>query len=399
MYSLRQYLSALDDPHGLTRTLGEVTLCRDEQGRALCTAGNSAAVFRIRHEGRVRALRCYFRPMRHLAEIYGERFLPQELYLHTDPDRGEWVDVVLNDWIEGETLHTAIGQAAIRKDAERLARLSAAFDRLALALVADDRAHGDLKPENIIVAADDRLTPIDLDASFLPAFAGERSAEIGTAAFQHPARTTEDFDASLDDYPAALIATALHALRLDPSLYERHALTDGLLFTPQRIADDPALHEVLALFERHGLAAEYRIARLLLSPTLHLPDLPQLLRHLTAVPETSAEAPALYAENGLWGYRIGGRTTIPPLYDEGFDFSEELAAVRLGRTWHFIDPAGRTVLNCPHYEAVKPFRAGRAQAIRDGRRTEIDRTGHESAQPGHTACSEAAKIPDVPFEY
>ncbi|MDE6070914.1 MAG: protein kinase, partial [Alistipes sp.] len=156
MYSLRQYLSALDDPHGLTRTLGEATLCRDEQGRALYTAGNSAAVFRIRHEGKVHALRCYFRPMRHLAEIYGERFLPQELYLHTDPDRGEWVDVVLNDWIEGETLHTVVEQAAIRKDTERLARLSAAFDRLALALVSDDRAHGDLKPENIIVATDGR---------------------------------------------------------------------------------------------------------------------------------------------------------------------------------------------------------------------------------------------------
>ncbi len=375
LYSLRQYLLTLDDPHGLTRRLGEVTLCRDEKGRARYSAGNSAAVFRIRREGRECALRCYFRPMRRLAAIYGERYLPQELYLYTTPAEGEWVDAVLCDWVEGETLHAAVARAAAEGDVSRLAELSAAFDRLAFELVADDRAHGDLKPENIIVATDGRLVPIDLDASFLPEFAGETSSEIGTAAYQHPARTAADFDARLDDYPAALIATALHALRLDPTLCARYP-SDGLLFTPQRIATDPALHEVLALFEREGLAAEYRIARLLLSPTLGLPDLPELLRYTVSERHPATE-PELFTEKGLWGYRSNDRTAIPPLYDEGFDFAEGLAAVRLGRTWHYIDPAGRTVLRCPQYEAVKPFRGGRAQAIRAGRRVEIDRRGRE----------------------
>ncbi len=376
MYSLRQYLQTLEDPHGLTRRLGEASLCRDDRGRAIYSTGNSAAVFRIRCQGRTCALRCYFRPMRRLAAIYGDRYLPRELYLYTTPEQGRWVDAVLCDWVEGQTLHAAIARAAESGDGERLAQLSEAFDRLALELVTDDRAHGDFKPENLILTPDGRLVPIDLDASFLPEFAGETSSEIGTAAFQHPDRTAAHFDASLDDYPAALIATALHALRLDPTLYARHRC-DGLLFTPQRIAADPALQEVLALFERHGMAAEYRLARLLLSPTLRLPDLPQLLRRLTAADEPPAQTPELFVENGLWGYRCGDRPAIPPLYDEGFDFSEGLAAVRLGRTWHFIDTAGRTVLNCPRCEAVKPFRNGRAQVIRAGRRTEIDRRGRE----------------------
>ncbi|MDE7305456.1 MAG: protein kinase [Alistipes sp.] len=377
MFSLRQYLLTLEEPHGLTRTLGDAVLCRDRQGRPLYTAGNSAAVFRIRRQGREYALRCYFRPMAHAAEIYGERLLPKELYLYTStPEHGEWVDVVLNDWIDGETLHAAVAQAAGQGDTKRLKRLSDAFDRLALELVSDDRAHGDLKPENIIAAPDGTLHPIDFDAAFLPAFAGRRSPEIGTAAFQHPARTTEDFDASLDDYPAALISTALHALSCDPTLLARHP-GDGLLFAPQRIATDPALQEVLALFEQQGMAAEFRIARLLLAPTLRLPDLPKLLRHTTAPKEPPAAVPELFAENGLWGYRCGRQTVVPPLYDCGFDFSEGLAAVRLGRAWHFIDPAGRTVLRCPRCEAVKPFRNGRAQALCGGRRIEIDRTGHE----------------------
>ena len=185
--------------------------------------------------------------------------------------------MVLSDWIEGVTLHEAVAAAAETGDTARLRRFAAAFDRMAAALTADDWAHGDLKPENIVADNRGRLHLIDFDAMFLPAFAGRHSPELGTAAFQHPARTVRDFDASLDDYPAALISTALHALALDPTLYARYSEADGLLFTPQKIGTDAALCEVLALFERRGLAAQYRIARLLRSPSLRLPGLPQLL--------------------------------------------------------------------------------------------------------------------------
>lgn len=223
---------------------------------------------------------------RHLAEIYGEKLLPQELFIYTSPAGGVWVDVVLSDWIEGVTLHEAVAAAAEAGDTARLRRFAAAFDRMAAALTADDWAHGDLKPENIVADNRGRLHLIDFDAMFLPAFAGRHSPELGTAAFQHPARTVRDFDASLDDYPAALISTALHALALDPTLYARYSEADGLLFTPQKIGTDAALCEVLALFERRGLAAQYRIARLLRSPSLRLPGLPQLLALAAETTET-----------------------------------------------------------------------------------------------------------------
>ena len=218
MFTLRQYLTTLADTHGLTRTLGEIEVCRDGKGRICYSAGNSAVVFRIRCEGRVRSLRCYMHHPRHLAEIYGEKLLPQELFIYTSPAGGVWVDVVLSDWIEGVTLHEAVAAAAEAGDTARLRRFAAAFDRMAAALTADDWAHGDLKPENIVADNWGRLHLIDFDAMFLPAFAGRHSPELGTAAFQHPARTVRDFDASLDDYPAALISTALHALALDPTL-------------------------------------------------------------------------------------------------------------------------------------------------------------------------------------
>ena len=277
MFTLRQYLLALLDSRGLTRTLGEIDVCRDEQGRPCFSAGNSAAVFRIRLGGRIRSLRCYLRPMRHLKEIYGQRLLKKELYLHTSPETGVWVDTVLGDWIEGSTLHETVAQAAALRDRESLQILVRLFDRLALALVTDDRAHGDLKPENIIVGDDGTLCPIDFDASYLPAFAGEISPELGTAAYQHPARTAADFDERIDDYPAALISTALHALAEAPTLWDRYGSSDGLLYTPQRIASDPAYRATLALFEKRGMAVQYRIAQLLTAPTLRLFGLAELL--------------------------------------------------------------------------------------------------------------------------
>ena len=69
--------------------------------------------------------------------------------------------------------------------------------------------------------------------------------------------------------------------------------------------------------------------------------------------------------------RTAERVVVAPLYDNGFDFTEGLAAVQLGGTWHYIDTAGRTRLSCPGCAAVKPFRGGKAQVVRNGERQEI----------------------------
>ena len=89
--------------------------------------------------------------------------------------------------------------------------------------------------------------------------------------------------------------------------------------------------------------------------------------------------PELFAEHGLWGYRTPERVVVPPVYDCGFDFTEGLAAVRLGASWHYVDTCGRLAVNASAYECVKPFRRGRARVRRDGRWFEIDPAGEERA--------------------
>ena len=375
LHSIRQFIEALQDPYGLTRTLGEIEVCRSSDGEPLRWVGNSAVVFKIRCGGRYKMLKCYTRPMEHLEAIYQEKLLRQELYVWQADGQGEWCDVVIDDWIEGITLYEAVMRGAGSGDKAHLSNLARQFDRLALELLESDWAHGDLKPENILLDESGTLRPVDFDAMFLPVFAGEKSPELGTAAYQHPGRTAEDFDASIDDYSIATISTTLHALALEPGLLARYNRGEGLLLSPRKIVRHGcAAHaECLALFEKAGDAVRYRIARLLESPLMRLPNLKPLVRYAVCGPETPADRGELFVRDGLWGFNIGERELIPPIYDAGFDFTEGLAAVRTGRCWHFIDPTGAVAIDCSDCNAVKPFANGRAIVVRDGQRLAIGR--------------------------
>jgi len=75
---------------------------------------------------------------------------------------------------------------------------------------------------------------------------------------------------------------------------------------------------------------------------------------------------------------------IPPQYDEVSDFSEGLAAIRIGEKWGFIDKAGKEVVP-PQYDGVWDFREGLAAVMICDGETEkwgfIDTTGKEIVPP------------------
>lgn len=378
MFTLRQYLFSVEDPYGLFRTLENIEFERDATGQIRYRIGNSAVSFPVRYNGERYALRCYFNPHRNLRRIYQAGYYERELFIYDAPPRGRWVDVVLIPWVEGEELTMVLLRALKELDKGSLATLSAQFDSLATALLQAPWAHGDLKPENIIVDNQGALQLIDRDGMFLPEMAGEQSPELGTAAYQHPLRTAELFDATLDDYSVALLSTALHALSLDPTLHARYGHREGLIIDSRHPAEDEALNEILHLFARNGLAVRYRIARTLLR---RRPNtlLCRPLFELLGKPFASIEEPwpeLFFSEEGLWGFRREDEVVIPPLYDEGYDFSEGVAAVRLGDYWHFIDPTGRVALHCPPCRGVKPFRNGYAILYTDEGDFRIDLAGN-----------------------
>ena len=342
--TIPQYLSAIIDTYGLTKTLGVIDICRGANDELEYYVGNNSVIFHIRHEGRDKMLKCYTRAKRNLRRIYKEKCLHEELYIHSDSMQGEWVDVILDDWIEGKNLHRAILDN--RNNPEAMQALAETFDEMALQLLREEWAHGDLKPENIIVTPDGQMRLIDFDAVFLPEFAGEQSEECGTAAFQHPNRTSEYFDKSIDDYPIALISTALHALATDYSLAERYDIEDMLLFAPKEIvaARSKAYSEVLGLFVAKGMALQYRIAQMLSWRTPQLPPLRELLGYANyskRIHDLDSYTELIPTQKDLyWGYCRNGEFAIPPIYDLCFEFSGDKAVVCIGGDMHNINKQG-----------------------------------------------------------
>ena len=333
------FLKSLGNPRGLTRTLGDFTLCGSH-------TGNSAAVFEVRTgDGRHLMLKCYMRPKEHLREIYGNRLLERELYLFTDGG-GEWVDVVADEWVEGTTLSRVIADAAAAGDSGRLGLLAGRFDGLARGMLARDWAHGDLKPDNIIVTADMQLRLIDFDAVYMPSLRRFGSRELGTAAWQHPSRTRADYDRHLDDYPVAMISTVLHALAAEPSLMERYAGADELLLDPAAIAGGrcAALDDIERMFAKRCMAVRYRIARLLRSRAYVLPQLAEYMSYDDAGSVPCGDGvPELDVRNGLWGYSCGGRLVVPPLFDSATEFRDGCAVATLGGEEHRLTTAAGEV--------------------------------------------------------
>lgn len=374
LVTVLKYVEIIAHSRMFTRSLGAIDVFTDAAMRPVFIAGSRSVVFKIRHGGRAMMLKCYTSPKPNIRRIYGERCLREELFIPEGTDSGRWVDVVLCDWIEGRTLRCAVAEAA--GDGEALGRLAREFDRFASELLGAEWTHGDLKPDNIIVDCGGAMHAIDFDAVYRPDLADLRSDEAGTAAFQHPLRTAELYDDSMDDYPAALISSALHALAADPTLSGRYDTDEIMLFLPREVCEgrSAAFEEVAELFSRRGMAASYRILMMLRSPSPRLEGLRELLEWSPDDAEACETPPALACRDGLWGYERGGRFVIPPMFDDGFEFSEGLAAVRTGRSWHFITTSGRTVMNLGECDAVKPFSNGTAVIMRGGSRVEVDKT-------------------------
>ena len=111
------------------------------------------------------------------------------------------------------------------------------FCKMGASLLSQSFAHGDLKPDNILVRADGSLILVDYDGMYVPSMEGETAVEIGSPDFRHPLRTEKDFNEHIDDFSIASIALSLKAIALDPKIYDQYATADRLLFSANDYQD------------------------------------------------------------------------------------------------------------------------------------------------------------------
>ena len=362
MTTIANIVDAIRNPLCVWRTLRGVEPLYSN-GEPRYAVGNAAVTFFIKHNQEPKILKCYTRTHKNLAAIYGSNFHQRELCIADLSGRKTWIDCLLLPFVEGESLDSLLRKAP---SPQILAKVADAFDKMALELLNSDHAHGDLKPENIIISPDyNTATAIDWDAAYLPQFEGEKSSEIGTAAYQHPSRTMEMFDKHIDDYSIAAISTLLHAASIDPHITEHYSTHFEPPFSPKLLTRGRTerLVPILDAFASRAMAQQYHIAKMLTSP------LPRLFRLQTILQYGAENTASISVQDladaqtdqldGLWGYRSEKQWIISPLFENIFEPTEDIILVELGRYKHFLSLDSRRLASFDEKSIVKPFRDGK----------------------------------------
>ena len=260
---ISEYVRAIQDAASNLDKLAHLEPVADKHGEPYRSSGAFAVVFKMRDPktGRCYALKCFTEEQEGRAEAY--RRIADELetvdstYLTTvkyyegelfvdSPCDDDCFPVLLMDWIEGDTMEAYI--AAHWRDSYAMSMLCYRFCRMAAWLRSQPFAHGDIKPDNVMVRDDGTLALVDYDGMFVPSMKGQKSPTIGTKDFSHPLRTVEDFDETIDDFSLASIALSLKAMSLDPTLREKYGAADRLLFSAADYRD-PGNSAVLAAMQ------------------------------------------------------------------------------------------------------------------------------------------------------
>ena len=244
---ISEYVEAIKATEGNFEELANLRAVLGDDGQPVMTSGNFAVVFKMRDEetGKLYALKCFTKEQQGREESYHQideelrdvdspylvslRYLDKELFVDTEQTDETEFSVLLMDWVEGKTLDKYLRENM--NDKYALEILAYRFSQLAQWLIPQRFAHGDLKPDNILVREDGSLVLVDYDAMYVPAMKGQKARELGSPDFRHPQRTENDFDEHIDDFPLVSILISLKAISQNSSLLEDFCTADHLLFS------------------------------------------------------------------------------------------------------------------------------------------------------------------------
>ena len=243
---ISEYVRAIQDASNNLDELAHLVPVQDDHGEPYRSCGAFAVVFKMKDEqtGKCYALKCFTEEQEGRAEAYRQiadelefvdssyitsvKYLDKEIFVDSSCEEDEF-PVLLMDWIDGETMENYIAENY--QDNYAMAMLCYRFCKMAAWLRSQQFAHGDIKPDNIMVRPDGNLTLVDYDGMFVPAMKGQKSPTIGTKDFSHPLRTVDDFNETIDDFALASIALSLKAISMNSTLLDTYGASDRLLFS------------------------------------------------------------------------------------------------------------------------------------------------------------------------
>ena len=243
---ISEYVKAIQDAGDNLEQLAHLTPVLDDHGEPYRSSGAFAVVFKMQDKstGKYYALKCFTEEQEGRADAYRQiadeldmidssyitsvKYMEKELFVDSQCEEDEF-PVLLMDWVDGETMEAYI--AANYHNQSAMSMLCYRFGKMAAWLRSQSFAHGDVKPDNIIIRPDGSLTLVDYDGMFVSSMKGRKSPTIGTKDFSHPLRTVDDFDETIDDFSLASIALSLKAISMKSTLLDIYGASDRLLFS------------------------------------------------------------------------------------------------------------------------------------------------------------------------
>lgn len=252
--SIEEYKDALRIAgHSLKTLQGYEPVLRDD-GELWFSSGNFAVVFKMRHRssGRLLALKCFTRHQENRAESYRliteclkdypsdylvrYEYCDEELWVNSRAAGDRDFPVLAMDWAEGVTLGEYVRNCCAHNDREALQCLIEEFNWFAFWLLSQPFAHGDLKPDNIVVRPDGKPVLLDYDGMYVPSMKGQKARELGSPVYRHPACTVDSFDKRIDDFALLVLLLELRILATDPAKHAGRGVGESLCFRPADVA-------------------------------------------------------------------------------------------------------------------------------------------------------------------
>lgn len=246
--SIEEYKDALRIAGHSLKTLHDYEPVLRDDGDLWFSSGNFAVVFKVRHRttGRLLALKCFTRHQENRAGSYrliteclkdypGDylvryEYHDEELWVNSRAAGERDFPVLAMDWAEGVTLGEYVRTCCARDDRAALEKLIAEFNWFAFWLLSQPFAHGDLKPDNIVVRPDGKPVLLDYDGLYVPAMKGQKARELGSPVYRHPARTVDAFDKRIDDFALLVLLLELRLLAAAPAKHAGRGGGESLYF-------------------------------------------------------------------------------------------------------------------------------------------------------------------------
>lgn len=393
--TIDQYVDALRDPALCLKSLSGLVLPVREDGEPAYSSGGFGVVFSaLRSDGVPLALKCFTRKQWGRTQAYKRlcALLPESEYLvktqylsneiSVAPYGSDLMvayDVVVMEYVEGMTLSEKIYRAVKGCDTRTLRVLSYNFDVMAMWLLGVDFAHGDLKPDNIMVLEDLSLKLIDYDGVFVEDMVGEAQRECGSQTFQHPLRGQKPLGKYIDDYSIALISLSLRAIAADYDIYNRYCGNSSSLLID---SSEAMLGCSMSLnyIEGCGVVCSKLVAAIK-SPSPKIDNLREVIaQSLGTDPCASSDMESeliSYRSGDRYGYvDVDGNVVIEAQWDEVTEMKGGVSRVRIGRKWGLIDSSGAK-LSRLLYDEIWEFTAREALAlvVKNSKYGFIDRKG------------------------